>query len=158
MLKKVRKMMSDRKGFTLVELIVVLVILSVLAAMLAPTMTGYIDKAKEKKVEAKLHQVVVAAQALVDEAYALGDEEYATVTLEAIAELAELKVGEGEDNLTDVIVEIETGKVVYAELEVGDTVGYYDENGGIVSGSAGTAPTGTDYAEIHSVDDDEEDT
>ena len=140
MLKKVRKMMSDRKGFTLVELIVVLVILSVLAAMLAPTMTGYIDKAKEKKVEAKLHQVVVAAQALVDEAYALGDEDYESVTPDAIAELAELK--EGEDDLIDVIIKKDTGKVVYAELEVNTVPGYYTEEG-IVFESVDT----TDYAD-----------
>ena len=129
MLKKVRKMMSDRKGFTLVELIVVLVILSVLAAMLAPTMTGYIDKAKEKNVEAKLHQTVVAAQALVDEAYALG-KDFEEITLEEISELAELK--DGEDSLNNVIVQIATGKVVYVELTVNGVDGYYTEEDGIV--------------------------
>ena len=129
MLKKVRKMLSDRKGFTLVELIVVLVILSVLAAMLAPTMTGYIDKAKEKKVEAKLHQVVVAAQALVDEVYALGGE-YTDIKLGDIAELAELE--EDDDRLNAVIVESATGKVVYAELNVNGVDGYYTEEDGIV--------------------------
>ena len=40
--------MSSKKGFTLVELIVVLVILAILAALLIPTLTGYIDRAKEK--------------------------------------------------------------------------------------------------------------
>ena len=129
MLKKVRKMMSDRKGFTLVELIVVLVILSVLAAMLAPTMTGYIDKAKEKNVEAKLHQTVVAAQALADEAYALG-KDFEEITLEEISKLAELK--DGEDSLNNVIVQIATGKVVYAELNVNGVDGYYTEKDGIV--------------------------
>ena len=129
MLKKVRKMMSDRKGFTLVELIVVLVILSVLAAMLAPTMTGYIDKAKEKNVEAKLHQTVVAAQALADEAYALG-KDFEKITLEEISELAELK--DGEDSLNNVIVQIATGKVVYVELTVNGVDGYYTEEDGIV--------------------------
>ena len=129
MLKKVRKMMSDRKGFTLVELIVVLVILSVLAAMLAPTMTGYIDKAKERNVEAKLHQTVVAAQALADEAYALG-KDFEEITLEEISKLAELK--DGEDSLNNVIVQIATGKVVYAELNVNGVDGYYTEKDGIV--------------------------
>ncbi len=41
---------KNKKGFTLVELIVVLVILAILAALLIPTLTGYIDKANKEKV------------------------------------------------------------------------------------------------------------
>ena len=37
------KYKKDNRGFTLVELIVVLVILAVLAALLVPSLTGYID-------------------------------------------------------------------------------------------------------------------
>ena len=44
MFEKIRKM-KNKKGFTLVELIVVLVILAILAALLIPALTGYIDKA-----------------------------------------------------------------------------------------------------------------
>ena len=40
------KKLKDKKGFTLVELIVVLVILAILAALLVPALTGYIDKAR----------------------------------------------------------------------------------------------------------------
>ena len=36
---------NQKRGVTLVELIVVLVILAVLAALLVPSLTGYIDKA-----------------------------------------------------------------------------------------------------------------
>lgn len=43
---KVFKKLKDKKGFTLVELIVVLVILAILAALLVPALTGYIDKSK----------------------------------------------------------------------------------------------------------------
>ncbi len=68
MLKKLRQ--NKRNGFTLVELIVVLVILAILAALLIPALTGYIDKAKERQVIAETRQTVMAAQTLVDEAYA----------------------------------------------------------------------------------------
>lgn len=68
MLSKIRAL-KEKKGFTLVELIVVLVILAILAALLIPALTGYIDKANEKKIVATTRQVVMAAQAEVSEAY-----------------------------------------------------------------------------------------
>lgn len=60
---------KSKKGFTLVELIVVLVILAILAALLIPALTGYIDKAKEKKVIAETRMVVMAVQTVASEAY-----------------------------------------------------------------------------------------
>lgn len=71
MLNRFKK--NDKKGFTLVELIVVLVILAILAALLIPALTGYIDRAKEKQVIAETRQVVMAAQTLLDEKYAYVD-------------------------------------------------------------------------------------
>lgn len=62
-------MKHKNKGFTLVELIVVLVILAILAALLVPALTGYIDKAKEKKVIAETRMVVMAVQTVASEAY-----------------------------------------------------------------------------------------
>lgn len=64
-----KKLKENKKGFTLVELIVVLVILAILAALLVPALTGYIDRAKKKSVIAETRQAVMAAQTLVDEAY-----------------------------------------------------------------------------------------
>ena len=67
------KKLKDKKGFTLVELIVVLVILAILAALLVPALTGYIDKAKNQSIIAETRQVVMAAQTLADEAYGKKD-------------------------------------------------------------------------------------
>lgn len=51
MLHHILHKQKDKKGFTLVEVIVVLVILAILAAILIPSMVGWIDKADEKSVE-----------------------------------------------------------------------------------------------------------
>lgn len=56
------KKLKDKKGFTLVELIVVLVILAILAALLIPALTGYIDRANEEKVVAEARMALMAAQ------------------------------------------------------------------------------------------------
>lgn len=56
-------------GFTLVELIVVLVILALLAAILVPALTGYIDSARERAVIAECRAAVGAAQTVYSEQY-----------------------------------------------------------------------------------------
>lgn len=67
-----RLKVSDRKGFTLVELIVVMVILAILAAILAPALLDYIDKAKEKQVIINAKSVLTAAQVEMSNLYAQG--------------------------------------------------------------------------------------
>ena len=65
-------MKKNNKGFTLVELIVVLVILAILAAILVPTLLGWIDKARSEKDYSTAQTVRVAAQAMIDQAYGNG--------------------------------------------------------------------------------------
>lgn len=104
---------NKKKGFTLVELIVVLVILAILAALLIPALTGYIDKAKNKSLLAETRQTVMAAQTLVDEAYAKADigadtvkinGETGTVKVSEIQKLAEVDGTIGD-------VEVTNGKI-----------------------------------------------
>ena len=69
-MKKIRS--KSKKGFTLVELIVVLVILAILAAMLVPALTGYIKRAREEKDYQFAATVLTAAQSAATYQYAQG--------------------------------------------------------------------------------------
>jgi type IV pilus assembly protein PilA len=59
----------NKKGFTLVEVIVVLVIIAILLAIAVPSLTGYIDRAKDQALEATGRNIQVALQAIASEEY-----------------------------------------------------------------------------------------
>ena len=66
-------MKKNKKGFTLVEIIVVLVILAILAAIAIPTVLGYVDDAKEARELAKLRESLIAAQVTFVKSAASGE-------------------------------------------------------------------------------------
>ncbi len=84
-------MKKNNKGFTLVELIVVLVILAILAAILVPTLLGYIDRARSEKDYSTAQTVRVAAQAVIDQAYGDGYKTNDADALTAVAKISEME-------------------------------------------------------------------
>ena len=67
MLKAMLKLINQqkqksKKGFTLVELIVVIAILGILAALVVPQVTGYIQKAQESTDQANAQMLYTAGQ------------------------------------------------------------------------------------------------
>ena len=71
-----QKKKKNRKGFSLVELIVVLVIMAILAAALVPTLIGYIRQTRESNAKNEAAMVVQAAQTISSGAFASANGNY----------------------------------------------------------------------------------
>jgi type IV pilus assembly protein PilA len=65
--KIMKKLMKNRKGFTLIELIVVIAILGILAAILIPQFTGFQERARQKAAVSDTRNILVSVEALLAE-------------------------------------------------------------------------------------------
>lgn len=106
-----KKLKNNKKGFTLVEIIVVLVILAILAAAAIPTMLGFVEDAKGKTEIANARAAYVAAQTIATQEYAVTGADTtipSKITLEKVKELT------GIDDAVDITVtsaDVTKGKV-----------------------------------------------
>lgn len=66
-----KRTLRSRHGFTLVELVVVLVIAGITASFAVPALTGYIDNAKEKQAVSEAQACVMTATRIAAQNYAL---------------------------------------------------------------------------------------
>ncbi|MEG0155933.1 MAG: prepilin-type N-terminal cleavage/methylation domain-containing protein [Lachnospiraceae bacterium] len=72
MKEKMRKRLKDAKGFTLVEMIVVLAIIAILIALIAPNVAKLIGNAQSTSDAAKTKTIMTSAQTYATEAVAAG--------------------------------------------------------------------------------------
>lgn len=96
------KKQVNQRGFTLVEIIVVLVILAIIAAFTIPAMLGYIQDANKKKDLAEARTVMIALQSTISEVLGtengtLGENStYLMITFSGKS-IARIKGGEGTE-------------------------------------------------------------
>lgn len=146
-MKKTTRSRMDDKGFTLVEMIVVLVIIAVLASAIVPSLTGYINRANKEKAVSETRSLVMAAQTVISDAYANGSLDailaQAPGDADAIAEIRELAgFPQGEQDNTRYFVATVSGTGEIVRLEYL----YADEEACVYNGqnatySAGVAPS-----------------
>lgn len=95
--RRLKNSLQSRSGFTLVELIVVLVILAILAAFTIPAMLGFVEDAKGKAAIAEAREVYLAAQTIVTEN---SDDSYNTI----LNKLPDLLKGDIEIDSSQILI------------------------------------------------------
>ena len=73
-MNKLMNLKQDKKGFTLIEIVIVLVIIAILSAALIPSMMGWIDDSKQKSFLTEARSAMTATQAEMGNLYAAGDD------------------------------------------------------------------------------------
>lgn len=121
-MKLLQNLKKDKKGFTLVEMIVVIVIIGILLAILVPGMFKYIDKAKEKQILVNARTAQLNLETAVRELYgknqvSIGDIKTVITAGDYVYDGAKTKITipkEGGKNVEVTILPIPTGGTLKA--------------------------------------------
>lgn len=120
-MKLLQNLKKDKKGFTLVEMIVVIVIIGILLAILVPGMFKYIDKAKDKQILVNARTAQLNLETAVRELYGKNQVSIGDIKTVIIAEdyvydgtNAKITITKGDKNVEVTILPIPTGGTLKA--------------------------------------------
>lgn len=124
--KKSRRIIKNKKGFTLIEVIVVITIIVTLIAIVGPNMIGYINSAKYTSNTATARSIYIASMQVAANA-AMQNKKLANETeikAEIIKEM--LLQGDAKNILKDAIISYEpnnylVNSVTYLDVKYPDT-------------------------------------
>lgn len=118
--EKMNQIKKNKKGFTLIELIVVIAIIGVLAALLVPSMVGYVNKAKDATALSDARTAYTAAQAACTTTNTVPNAvtTYTTASASPLKDAIEL-LGNTGDKLTSITVDTKGNvtKIIYNGFE-----------------------------------------
>lgn len=73
MIKNMKKKLKEKKGFTLIEMIIVIAIIAILIALIAPNLQKFLNTAKQTKADAAAKTLYTATSTYLVDKYAQGE-------------------------------------------------------------------------------------
>jgi len=103
---------NKSRGFTLTELICVMAIMMILAAVLVPACLGFVEQARKARLMTEINSLKTAVHAYVLDVY-LGDEPDGFLLME---EISEIPVTSQDNPLHEYFTEIPSEELIISEI------------------------------------------
>jgi type IV pilus assembly protein PilA len=135
---------DDERGFTLIELMVVVLIIAILIAIAIPTFLGARDRAQDRSAQSNARNALTAAKTVYSDNQTYGTTASLTTAMEdAAPELTYVATASTDKNTVSVAVTNSGQRVqVVVKSETGDCFSLTDEATGASAGTVGPTNQG----------------